>query len=76
MTNLTITIDEDTLKRARIRAIQDGTSVNMVVREFLETWSRAPSEAGGEAFVAISMRVSSGSGAGGRAWKRDDLHDR
>ena len=33
--NLTVVIDEDTLKRARIRAIQENTSVNAVVREFL-----------------------------------------
>ncbi len=28
MANLTITVDEETLRRARIRAIQEGTSVN------------------------------------------------
>lgn len=30
MTNLTITVDEQTLKRARMRALEEGTSVNAV----------------------------------------------
>lgn len=76
MTNLTITVDEATLKRARIRAIEDGTSVNMVLRAFLESWARAPAEAPGEEFVAVARRASGASGPGGRTWKRDDLHDR
>jgi predicted HicB family RNase H-like nuclease len=36
MARLTVTIDEQLLKRARIRAIEQGTSVNRVVSEFLE----------------------------------------
>ncbi len=76
MTNLTITVDEETLKRARIRAIEDGTSVNLVLRAFLESWSRAPAEAPGEEFVALARRAAGTSGPGGRSWKRDDLHDR
>ncbi len=76
MTNLTITVDEQTLKRARIRAIEEGTSVNVVLRRFLEAWARPPAEAPGEAFVAIAREASGASGPAGRTWKRDDLHDR
>jgi hypothetical protein len=36
MTNLTITVDEQTLKRASMRALEEGTSVNAVLREYLE----------------------------------------
>ena len=32
MVNLTITIDEATLKKARIRAIEQNTSVNRILR--------------------------------------------
>lgn len=35
MTNLTIAIDEEVLRRARIRALEQGSSVNAVLREFL-----------------------------------------
>ncbi len=33
MANLTIVIEGDTLKRARMRALEEGTSVNAVVRD-------------------------------------------
>jgi predicted HicB family RNase H-like nuclease len=35
--NLTITVDDEVLRRARIRALQQGTSVNVLLREFLES---------------------------------------
>lgn len=77
MTNLTITVEEDVLKRARIRAIQEGTSVNAVLRAFLEDWSgKAQGDHAAAELVALARRVTSGSGPGGRTWTRDDLHDR
>jgi len=44
MANLTLTIDEDALRRARIRALEHGTSVNAVVREFLESYAGSERE--------------------------------
>ncbi|MHB0981646.1 MAG: DUF6364 family protein [Thermoleophilia bacterium] len=41
MTNLTLTIDDDVLKKARSRAAAEGTSVNAVVRDQLETYQGA-----------------------------------
>ena len=35
MANLTITVDEDILKRARMRALEEGTSVNALLAEYL-----------------------------------------
>ena len=35
MTNLTISIDEAVVRQARVRAIQEGTSVSAKVRDFL-----------------------------------------
>ena len=37
--NLTITVDPEVLKRARIRAIGEDTSVNAVLREHLTTYA-------------------------------------
>lgn len=37
--NLTITVDSDVLKRARVRAIEEDTSVNAVLREHLATYA-------------------------------------
>ena len=36
MANLTLAIDEDLLRRARVRAAEQGTSVNAVVRQLIE----------------------------------------
>lgn len=76
MTNLTLAIEEDLLRQARIRALEQGTSVNALLRTYLEQYvgvrnrrAKALSE-----LRAISERVESGSG--GRTWTRDELHER
>ncbi len=38
MTNVTISIDEKDLKKARILALQQGTSLNAVIRRFLQSY--------------------------------------
>lgn len=40
MTNLTITLDESIIRIARVRAIQEGTSVSAKVREFLAQYAQ------------------------------------
>ena len=40
MTNLTISLDENLVKLARIKAIQEGTSLSAKVREMLATYVR------------------------------------
>ena len=40
MANLTITVDEEVLKRARIRAIEQGTTVNTILAEHLARFAR------------------------------------
>jgi predicted nucleic acid-binding protein len=39
MGNLTITIDDRLLKQARMRALEDGTSVNALLRTYLERYA-------------------------------------
>ena len=39
MSNLTLSVDEDLIKRARVRAIQQGTSLSAKVREFLQQYA-------------------------------------
>jgi plasmid stability protein len=45
MTNLTVSLDEAIVRKARVRAIKEGTSLSAKVREFLTQYS-ADSEAG------------------------------
>ena len=41
MTNLTISVDDEILKRARIRALEEDTSVNAVLAHYLTVYAQA-----------------------------------
>ena len=77
MANLTLVVDDDVLKRARKRAIDEGTSVNAIVREHLEAYAGADeARAAMRRFLALAAESQSGSGPEGRTWTREDLYDR
>jgi hypothetical protein len=77
MTNLTITVDADTLKNARMRALQEDTSVNAVLREFLEEYADVRRERleAGRRILEDARKGGSGSGPGGRTWTREDAYE-
>jgi plasmid stability protein len=76
MANLTVVIESDTLKRARIRALEEGTSVNAVVRDYLADY--AGMNAQKDKAINDLLRLSSRTKArrGKRRWTREDLHER
>lgn len=77
MANLTLTIDSELLKRARIRALERDTSVNALVREYLEELATGDrDERSLRAFLAITESRHATSGPAGRGWTRDELHER
>ncbi|MGI8760967.1 MAG: CopG family transcriptional regulator [Jatrophihabitantaceae bacterium] len=78
MANLTIAIDEDLLRRARIRALEHGTSVNAVLRSYLESYAGndRTRRLAGRRLRELSERSRGGSGTGGRTWTREELHER
>lgn len=71
MANLTITVDEDTLKRARIKALERGESVNAYLGEMLRRYAGE-----GNNVMASLAELSDvyESGSGGRTWSREDLY--
>jgi len=76
MANLTLTLDDEVLKRARRRALDRGTSVNAVVRDYLESFAGDDGALSARReFVAAAQRSSGSSGPGGRTWTRDELYD-
>ena len=77
MANLTITVDEHTLKRARMRALEEDTSVNAVLREYLEEYAGRRQEQleAARRIIKASRESRSGSGPGGRKWKREDAYE-
>ena len=76
MTNLTIALDEAIVRKARIRAIHEGTSVSAKVREFLADYARETDrqQAAGQAFIAAARRSKANSE--GVRWSREDAYDR
>ena len=76
MANLTITIDDQILRRARVRAIEQDTSVNSILRDYLEAYAAAGTtwEQATENILRLSTEARTG--RGGRRWTRDELHER
>jgi len=74
--NLTLTLDEDLLRAARKVAIDRNTSVNQMVRDYLERVVRETDQRQSalarldEIFRTQRIQV------GRRTWKRQDLHER
>ncbi len=76
MANLTLSIDDDVLRKARIRALEQGTSVNAVVREFLMVYASTEEQATAAAkLVALADRSDAGEDSGGRSWTREGIYD-
>jgi hypothetical protein len=79
--NLTLSVDDEVLKRARIRALEQGTSVNAILAERLQAFARE-----GEAQVRATQALlevakenrsrARGAGRRKRRWTRDELHER
>ncbi|MYE00077.1 MAG: hypothetical protein F4Y03_02195 [Alphaproteobacteria bacterium] len=74
--NLTISIDDDVLERARIRAIRERTSVNAVVREYLQVYAGIDRQRADACDSLLALSQSSGSRRGGGVWARGELHER
>lgn len=78
MTNLTIAVEEELLRQARIRALQQGTSVNAYLRDQLELLAGGKSQQQGavRSLMARADRLQVGSGPVGRTWTREELYER
>lgn len=74
MANLTIAIDDEVLKRARLRALEQGTSVNALLRDYLNSYAGEDREMRVRREIVESARRSR-AGNGGRGWTRDDLYE-
>jgi hypothetical protein len=81
--NLTITVDEETLKAARIRALEQGTSVNAVLAEYLRVFAgnrQAQAQALESLLDLARQNARTGRARakrrGRRRWTREELHER
>jgi len=77
MANVTLTIADDVLRRARIRALEQDTSVNALVRDYLARFAgESAADQGLRSFLERAAASNAGSGPVGRTWTRDELYDR
>jgi Family of unknown function (DUF6364) len=73
--NLTVQLDEDVIRKARIIAAKRGTSVSGLVARELEELA-AEDARYEEAWRRASEILAGSAPRGGRAWERDELHER
>lgn len=76
MANLTITVDEDVLRQARMRALAQGKSVNAILAEYLQSYADHRGAQVEATRRLLAMSRKSKSARGGRRWTRDELHER
>ncbi len=74
--NLTLVVDEDLLLAARKIALDRGTSVNQLVREFLAGLVDEPGRRQIARARLMKMMETGLVEIGERTWSRDDLHER
>jgi hypothetical protein len=74
MANLTITVDEELLRRARLRALREGTSVNRLLRERLESYVKDDQRRRRAIRDLLRLSRAARSGSGGRRIRREDVY--
>jgi plasmid stability protein len=76
MANVTLSLDDALLRRARVKAVHEHTSVNAVVRAFLASWVRDDDERADAVERARAALDASEYRSGTVRWTRDELHTR
>lgn len=74
--NITLSADRELVKRAREYATQHGTSLNQIIREYMEQFSSVSNvEKNAEEFARLA-REQGGAGSTGFVFDREEAHTR
>lgn len=76
MTNVTLSIDEEDLRQARVLALQQGSSLNAIIRQFVKNYI---GDSKGYQHVTnriIQQADDSQYYSEGKKWTRDELYER
>lgn len=76
MTNLTIAVDEEVLRKARMRALEEGTSVNKLLREHLIRYAQAEERREQALQRLLELARTSKASSSGKRTSRAELHQR
>ena len=74
MANLTITVEDELLKRARVRAAEQDTSVNAVLRDELEAVCRHRKRSDPRSAAFAKFARENPGNSHGQGWTREDLY--
>ena len=76
MKNVTLALDEATLREARRIAADRSTSLNAMVREYLDQLVERESRAARARETIVELCLKSTAERGTGRWTRDELHER
>ena len=76
MANLTISVNDEVLKQARIRALEENSSVNTVLGKYLEEYARIDEVRRRRREALLALAEQCQCGREGKIWNRDELHER
>jgi hypothetical protein len=73
--NLTVQVDEDVIRRAKVLAAKRGTSVSVLVAQELDRLV-TEDERYEEGWRRARRAMGNATARGGRQWSREELHER
>ena len=76
MKNVTIALDESLVREVRRIAADRSTTLNAMIREFLEELARRESHALEARRRIVELCRNTNAEVGPRTWTRDELHER
>lgn len=76
MANLTITVEDEALKRARLKALEHGTSVNALLSDYLESYAGVRGRQQQATRTILDLAARSCASSPSHTWTRDELHER
>ena len=76
MKNITVAIDDETYRRARIKAAERGTSVSALVKRFLAQLAKEPDDRQRLRQAEDLVRQEIAGFRAGDRLRREDLHNR
>ena len=74
--NLIITVEDEIFKRARMRALEENTSVNTVLRKYLESYAGTTRRRCRALESLLHLSRATRAGRSAARWTRDELHER
>ena len=76
MTNVTLSIDEEDLRQARVLVLQQGSSLNAIIRQFVKNYIGDSKRYQHVTNRIIQQADDSQYFSEGKKWTRDELYER